>query len=57
LNNLFKDVSLATRRDMRYLYNEVPPHCSTVVTNQLGNFKETWIGRYRPILWPLWPPD
>jgi hypothetical protein len=49
LNDILNDVPLARRRDMWFLYDGIPPHCSSDVTECLNNnFEEKWISRYGP---------
>jgi hypothetical protein len=52
-----KNVPLTMRRDMWLQHDGAAPHFSLVVWAHLNIYREQWIGRVGPIVWPAWSPD
>lgn len=55
---LLEDVPLRTRRKLVFQQDGAPPHWTLRVRDFLTNtFREPWIGRNGPVLWPPRSPD
>ncbi|XP_070531446.1 histone-lysine N-methyltransferase SETMAR-like [Cardiocondyla obscurior] len=58
LPGLLENIPLATRRNMIYQHDGAPAHWSRGVRRLLdARFRDRWIGRGGPIIWPPRSPD